>query len=134
MPQQTLVAAPVFDPFGYDIDLPLEARVNALGFPLRVVTNSPDIVKATEESWAGYPQLFNDKSLEFRVIVSDDESLEAATNLVPSRAQGHLLHILSDPNNYAVCDMDRGFASFWLAPATARNREFFRYYYLLNAL
>jgi hypothetical protein len=134
MPQETLIAAPVFDPFGYGVDLPLETNVNALGFPLRLLTNSPHIIKATDESWAGYPQLFTDKSLEFRVIVSDDESLESATDLVPSRAQGHLLHILSDSNNFALCDMEKGFACFWLAPATARKREFFRYYYLLNAL
>ncbi len=134
MPEETLVATPVFDPFGYGIELPLETNVNALGFPLRLVTNSPDIVRATEESWAGYPQLFTDKSLEFRVIVSNDESVACASDLYPARAQGHLLHIMSDPANFAVCDLDKGFASFWLAPATARNREFFRYYYLLNAL
>ncbi len=134
MCEETLVATPVFDPFHYGVELPLETNVNALGFPMRLVTNSPDIIRAAEESWAGYPRLFADKSLEFRVVVSDDESLECASDLFPSRAQGHLLHIMSDPANFAVCDMDKGFASFWLAPATARNREFFRYYYLLNAI
>jgi shikimate kinase len=134
MLEDTMVAAPVFDPFRYGIELPLETNVNALGFPMRLVTNSRDIIKATEESWAGYPQLFTDKSLEFRVIVSDDESLEPATDNLGSRVQRHLLHIISNSANFAVCDMDKGFASFWLAPATARNREFFRYYYLMNAL
>jgi hypothetical protein len=112
MPQEALIAAPVFDPFGYSIELPLAAHVNALGFPMRLVTNSPDIVKATEESWAGYPRLFTDKSLEFRVIVSDDESLEPATDLLPSRAQGHLLHIISDPNNSGWRRLRRATANF----------------------
>src|ERR1700730_1261225 len=134
MTQETLIAAPVYDPFGYGIELPLGTSVNALGFPMRLVTNSPHIIKATEESWAGYPQLFSDKSLEFRVIVSDDESLERGSDAMACRAQGHLLHIISDPANFVICDMDKGFAVIQLAPATARDREFFRYYFLLNTL
>ena len=68
MSETTLVAAPVFDPFHYGVELPLEVRVNAHGFPMRVITNSPDVIQTT---W--YPQLITGRSLEFRFVVSDDE-------------------------------------------------------------
>jgi hypothetical protein len=36
----------------------------------------------------------------------------------------------SDQNNFAVCDLDRRFAFSWLTPATARDHEFVRYFFL----
>jgi hypothetical protein len=133
MSQSTSVAAPVFDPFGYGVELLLETVVNALGFPLRVVTNSEDVITATKQSWDGFPQLFTDHALEFRIVVSDNELAERPSGVVRG-AQKHLMTAISDADNYAVCDLDRGFAFFWLAPATARDRDFFRRYYLNNLI
>jgi len=127
------VAAAIFDPFGYSIPLPLETVVNVLGFPLRLVTNSTDVLTATQESWSGFPQLFNDYSLEFRVLISGNERAQRPEGIV-WRAQKHLMTVVSDQENYAVCDLDRGFASFWLPPATARDHDFFRRYYLNNVV
>jgi hypothetical protein len=133
MSPATSVAAPVFDAFGYGVELPLETKVNALGFPLRVVTNSEDVVTATKQSWDGFPQLFTDHALEFRIVVSDNELAERPSGIVRG-AQKHLMTAISDAENYAVCDLDRGFAFFWLAPATARDKDFFRRYYLNNLI
>jgi hypothetical protein len=133
MSLSTSVAAPVFDPFGYGVELPLETVVNALGFPLRVVTNSEDVLAATKQSWSGFPQLFTDHTLEFRIVISDNELAERPSGIVRG-AQKHLMTVVSDAENYAVCDLDRGFAFFWLAPATARDQDFFRRYYLNNLI
>ena len=46
----TSITAPVFDPFGYGVEMPLETVVNALGFPVRVITNSEDVITATKQS------------------------------------------------------------------------------------
>jgi len=133
MSQSTSVAAPVFDAFGYAVELPLKTVVNALGVPLRVVTNSEDVITATKQSWGGFPQLFTDHALEFRIVVSDNELAERPSGIVRG-AQKHLMTAISDADNYALCDLDRGFAFFWLAPATARDRDFFRRYYLNNLI
>src|SRR5260370_34521377 len=101
--EQTLVAAPVFDPFCYGIALPLETTVNAHGFPMRVITNSPDVIQTTEESWAGYPRLFTDHSLEFRVLVSDNEQARRPSTIL-SRAQKHLLLVVSAEDDVVVGD------------------------------
>jgi HPr serine kinase-like protein len=127
------VAAAIFDPFSYSLPLPLETLVYALGFPMRVVTNSEDIVTAVQESWSGFPQLFTDHALEMRIVVSDNERAKRPDGIV-WRAQKHLMTVVSDAENFAVCDLARGLASFWLAPATARDREFFRRFYLNNVL
>jgi hypothetical protein len=129
----TSITAPVFDPFGYGVEMSLETVVNALGFPVRVITNSEDVITATKQSWSGFPRLFTDYTLEFRIVVSDNELAERPSGIVRG-AQKHLMTAISDADNYAVCDLDKGFAFFWLAPATARDKDFFRRYYLNNLI
>lgn len=127
MKQSTI--KPVFDPFQYGVELPHQIVLHPLGFAMRLSTNSREIIQATEGSWAGFPSFFNDKSLEVRVVVSEDQQALCPATLV-WRAQRNLLTLISDQNNFAICDLDRAFAFCCIAPATARNHEFFRYYYL----
>jgi hypothetical protein len=129
----TSITAPVFDPFGYGVEMSLETVVNALGFPVRVITNSEDVITATKQSWSGFPRLFTDYTLEFRIVVSGNELAERPSGIVRG-AQKHLMTAISDADNYAVCDLDKGFAFFWLAPATVRDKDFFRRYYLNNLI
>jgi len=121
--------APVFDAFHYGIDLPLKTTVHTLGFRTHLSTNSPDVIQTAEENWAGFPLLFEDKSLEVRVAVSDDESAPCSTGL-NFRGQGHLLTLISDRDNFGICDLDKAFAFAWFSPATVRNHDFLRYFYL----
>jgi hypothetical protein len=133
MTETTMVASTVFDPFRYGVALPLQTDVNAHGFPMRVITNSLDVIKTTEESWAGFPQLFADHSLEFRVVVTDNEHAKRPSDMF-TRAQRHLVVTVSDEEDFAVGDLDRGIASFWVSPASARDHEFFRNYHLHNVM
>jgi hypothetical protein len=55
MPEEISVATPVFDPFGYDVALPLETNVNAFGFPLRLVTNDPILSKPRKNPESDIP-------------------------------------------------------------------------------
>jgi len=121
--------APVFDPFLYGVDLPYQTVVHALGFRMHLRTNSPDVIQTAEESWADFPLLFHDKTIEARIAVSEDESAPCATGLT-WRGQRHLLTLISDPDNFAVCDLEKAFAFAWFVPATVRNHEYLRYFYL----
>ncbi len=129
----TQTGAALFDPFCYGVALPLETTVNAHGFPMRVITNSPDVIQTTEESWAGFPRLFTDHSLEFRVVVSDHEQARRPSDVF-RRAQRHLITITTDEEDFSVGDLDRGIASFWICPASARDHEFFRNYHLNHVM
>jgi hypothetical protein len=127
--KEILISPAIFDPFQYGVELPLAAVLHPLGCEMRLKTNSREIVQAAEESWSGFPALFAGKPMDIRVAVSDDQQAPAATGLI-WRAQGHLLAMQADQNNFAICDLDRGFAFSWLTPATARDREFVRYFFL----
>jgi hypothetical protein len=119
----------VYDPLQYGIDLPYETTLYPLGFRLQLITNSREIIQAAEEDWAVFPLLFEDRTLEIRVAVSDDEQIPCPTSLI-WRAQRHLLALESDRQNFAVCDLEQGFSFCWLAPTTARNHDFFRSHFL----
>jgi hypothetical protein len=123
------ISAPVFDPFCYSVELPHEKVFYPFGFRMQLITNSLDVLQVAEESWGGFPLLFDDKSLELRVAVSDDEQAPSASGLI-WRAQRHLLTLQSDQNNFAICDLEKGFSFGWFVPATARNHAFLRRYYL----
>src|SRR5580658_10156592 len=129
MANPTLIAAPVFDPFQYEAELPLETIVNAHGFSMRVITNSQDVIETAEESWNGFPLLFTDHSLEFRVVVSDDELARRPSHMF-TRVHKHLITIVSNEKDFVVGDLEKGVASLWISPASARDREFLRSYHL----
>ena len=121
-----------YDPLCYSVDLPFETILYPLGFRMQLNTNSPEIIQAAEEQWAEFPPLFDDRLIEIRVAVSDDEQAPCSTGLI-WRAQRHLLALEADRHNFAVCDLEKGFAFCWLVPATARNHDFFRSH-ILNVL
>jgi hypothetical protein len=127
--KETPCVTSIFDPFQYSVELPLEIVLHPLGCEMRLQTNSREIVQAVEESWRDFPALFSGTPMNVRVAVSDDQEAACATGLI-WRAQGHLLAMQADQNNFAICDLDRGFAFSWLTPATARDHEFVRYFFL----
>lgn len=118
-----------YDPLCYSVELPFEIVLHPLGFRLQLSTNSAEVIQAAQEQWAEFPSLFHDRLIEIRVVVSDDEQAPCSTGLI-WRAQRHLLALEADRHNFAVCDVEKGFAFCWLVPATARNHDFFRSHFL----
>lgn len=117
------------DPLRFGVDLPLTALFHPLGYPVRLATNSPDVLLAAEESWCDFPQFFSAPPINLRVSVEDDGSAECASSIM-MRGQGHLLSAVSDAKNSAILDSSRRFAYCSVTAATARNRPWFRYFYL----
>ena len=120
---------PSFDPLQHRVELPLDALLHPLGYPLHLTTNAAEVIDAARESWALFEPAFAERPIELRVAVSTDER----TALPPPpvfRAQGHLLSIISDSANFAVCDCEAGFAYCWLSPGAARARTWVRHYFL----
>jgi hypothetical protein len=111
------------------VELPLEGTFYPLGFPFRVATNSRDVLRAVEETWGTFQRAFDMSPIRARVLVAEDNSTERPVAPV-FRAQGHLLSIISDRANFAICDLAQGFAFCWLSSAAAADREFSRYYFL----
>jgi hypothetical protein len=117
------------DPLRYGVELPLQERFCPLGYPVDLATNSVDVFETARESWAGYPQFFAERPLQVRIDVDPDGPPEPASGL-QIRGHGHLVAMISDPWTAAVCDTGAGVVLCRTTPATARDRAWFRYFYL----
>ncbi len=96
MKGSTRKSASVFDPLCYGVELPYQAVLYPLGFRMDLTTNSQGVIQAAEEDWSGFPLLFDDRTLEVRVAVSNDDQartlshqpdLESAAPLVGARVR-----------------------------------------------
>ncbi len=122
----------VFDPLGYTFPLPIEATLHPLGFPARVHTNSPEVLSAFEESFGRYDAAFTTPPIELWIAV------EGEGDGVPTppafRAHAHLLAILADRDNFAICDLENGVAFCRITRAAAAARVWLRYHLLEGAV
>jgi hypothetical protein len=115
------------DPFLRETPLHLQSIYYPLGFPLQLKTNCADVLRAAEDTWGVRLQAFDKPPLEVRVAV--DPTGSHPPNPV-YRGQQHLMSIVADGGNFAVCDHTRNFAFCRLSAAAAQDRRFVAYYFL----
>jgi hypothetical protein len=135
-PQSTIESAAVKtkiwprDPLHYYDEFPLHVIFHPLGVPVEISTNSMDVIAAAEQSWGPFPKLLESTDrVHLRVGVSQNGRAELPPP--PShRAQRNLISIISDPENFVVCDVKGGFGFCWVTPATVADSAFFRYHFL----
>ncbi|HZT31378.1 MAG TPA: hypothetical protein VFA33_15930 [Bryobacteraceae bacterium] len=116
------------DPLEYCAALPYRQWFYPLGFPLELAAAAPEVLQAAEASWPDSTQAFSRPPIQVRVLVSDTRA-----DLPPApsyQAQGHLLVIVADAHNFAVCDHTRRFAFCRLSLAAARDLHYAGYYFL----
>ena len=100
-----------------------------LGFPLRIETNSDEVIEVALASWSMFSPAFSEGPVLLSVGVSDGP----ATSLPPAptlRSRGHLLSIVSDAENFFMCDFSRGYQFGWVSQIVANHPTFFRYHFL----
>ena len=122
------VETPVFDPLLYAAPLPFAGRYYPLGFPLDVAADLPEVLDAAGQSWGSYPPRFDRPPIRVHVITA-----EGSLALPPApafRAQGHLLAIVADRENFAVCDRRHLFGYCFVTRATVADPVFFRWHFL----
>lgn len=117
------------DPLYYFVDFPFRGDLYPLGLPVEISTNSMGVIAAAQESWGPFPQLLSAKKVHVRVGVAASGPQELPKPPI-LRAQRGLITILSDAENFGVCDVLAGFAYGWVTPATASDSSFFRYHFL----
>ncbi len=118
-----------FDPLGYTVELPLSGAFCPLGFPLALATNSRDVLLAAEESWGGFPQFFPEPPIQVNIGVPET-SFDAHATSFRVRGRDHLISMISDEHNFAICDVKQGYSFGFMTPATVADRAWFRYFYL----
>lgn len=116
-------------PFSVLCGIAFEGRSVPVWFSAQLLTNSPEVLRAAQEGWSGFPGMFPDGAFQVRVAVAHDDPAPCPGSL-QFRGQRYLLAMISDASNFAVCDLLDRFACCWISAATAQNRDWFRYYYL----
>ena len=117
------------DPLLYGTELSLTGSYHPLGFPVTVLTNSSSVLDAAERSWGPFPKLFDETALEIRIVVGEQGS--PAPGATPAvRGQQHLVTIVADGANFAVCDYRARFGFCWITGASVRDQRYFRWHFL----
>jgi len=117
------------DPVFSALHLPLRRTFFPLGYPLALETNSQEVLQAAEESWGDFECMSLLDPVRFSLGVSGNR-FEGRVKEPTLRAREHLMSIVSDPENFLLCDFERGFAFGWVTPGVAANRPWLRYHFL----
>jgi hypothetical protein len=116
-----------YDPMLCDVDLPLRGAFYPVGFPLHLATNSRDAMEAAREAWGAWDWEFDAEPLNFRVIVRPDGEAAAAPAY---RVHAGLLSFVADAHNFAVADIHRLTASFFVSESTCADHAVLRWLFL----
>jgi len=115
------------DPLLREVELSHSATYYPAGFPVTVSSNSLDVQEAARESWGDDLPAFDRAPLELRIVVRKDGPLAPEPSF---RSQGHLLSIVSCPDNFAVLDLRALFAYAFVSARTAADHAWFRWFFL----
>jgi hypothetical protein len=104
-----------------------------LGFPVQIEADREDVLCAARESWSEQAPIQSLDSPDVPLIVRIGVTGSVVDDCPPApvfRANGHLLAIVAGPDNFASCDLERGFAFAWVSEAALGHRSYFRYHFL----
>jgi hypothetical protein len=110
------------------VALPHTGRYYPYGFPVEIAADSRAVLDAANESWGLYQPRFSRPPIRVHVMTA-----EGSGALPPEPvfcAQRHLLTIVSDRDNFAVCDRLQAFGYCSVTRATLADPVFFRWHFL----
>jgi hypothetical protein len=108
-----------------DFDFPLSGTFHPMGLSVQISTNSPAVLDAARESWGSLKKMFAYPPVRLRIGVLPGGSTERLTAPV-FRNQQHLMSIVTDAENFMICDFRRGFAYGFVTQAAAENSAYLR--------
>lgn len=120
------------DPVLCDVAFPLRRTLYPLGFALELATNSADVMQAACESWESYPQAFDEAPVRFHLgVAPGDPKLPARSKF---RSREHLMSMVANPDNFAISDLNAGFAYGWVTEPVAADHPLLRYRFLTSTV
>jgi len=115
------------DPLLHGIELPLRADYYPAGFPMKLASNSRQVIAAADSAWRGCAPQFPRPPLSIRVAVQPDGPVAEAPVF---RSQGELLTIVSDRYNFGAYDANSLFGYCFVSEATAACHLSLRMHFL----
>jgi hypothetical protein len=107
----------------------LRRRYFPMGYPLEILTSSPDAISAADTLWGPFEQLSDVPPVRLRIDVSQFDALLAPIPVMPCHF-GHLLAIVQGPENFGVADMAAGYGVICVSRDVAQNPSWFIYHFL----
>lgn len=112
--------------------LGLEALYFPVGYPVRVLSNSPDVLAAAAQSWGSVHPLFHREPLEvlIEVIPEKGRSHSLPPPAPTHEVRGDLLVEVADAFNFFISDLKKGRAFARVTEAAVRFPEYLRYFFI----
>jgi hypothetical protein len=117
------------DPLQYAFPLPLARTIFPMGFPVRITTNSAEVIRAADDMWGVYEARFNCPPLEIRFAVDEASKSERPPAVLP-RAKDNVLAFVHSADNFAIADMLRGSSFSFLTSSVVADPGYFCYHFL----
>jgi hypothetical protein len=112
-----------------NVELPLEAVYYPRGFPVKIATNSTDVLKAAEQSWGRCQKVFSAPPIPVSIVVVESQSKECPPPPI-CHGQGRLMCTVADSANHMVCDLSQPAMAAWVTETVGANTAYFRYHFL----
>jgi hypothetical protein len=109
--------------------LPLQERFYPYGFPIEVRTNSPEVLKLTDELWGCFEKQYDTKPIRSDVHVVEDSSTECPPTPV-HRIMLPLTIAVADANNYSIVNLEQNRAQTSISRATLQYELYAKYFLL----
>jgi hypothetical protein len=111
--------------------LHFEAMHFPLGFPVRVLSNSADVLAAAHESWSAFHPVFHRGPLEILFDVKPGNGTSATLPPAPAHMQKESLLVqVADIDNFFIADLKQGRAMCRVTKATTASSKYFRYHFM----
>ncbi len=112
--------------------LSFEAMYFPVGYPVRVLSNSREVLAAAAQSWGSFRPMFHREPLEVLIEVRPDK---ATNHPLPPPApahqvKGNLLIEVADTFNFFIADLKKGRAFGRVTEAAVRFPEYLRYFFI----
>jgi len=132
---QTLSGLPLQGYLHARRNLACEAMLFPLGFPVRILSNSPRVLEAADESWGAFKPAFHGQPLEILLDVRPGAGSGDSLPPAPSHmVKGSLIVQVADVDNFFIADMSMGRAIGRITPVAAGNSRYLRYHILEAAV
>jgi hypothetical protein len=125
MPVEVETADDIFLPDLPDLQC---ATFFPLGFPVELATNSEAVMHAARQSWAMFPAAHLESPISLCLTVAGHE--DQLPQPPKFRTHGHLMSIVADARNHAICDFSRQCAFAWVTQRVAEQSDFLRFHFL----
>jgi hypothetical protein len=113
-----------------DVPMPLRQVFYPLGFPVELITNSPQVLEAASQSWNIFVPKFETPPLTLKLGVTKNPVRSSLPPTPITHIQRHLMTHIADRHNYLCCDLNIGFSFGWVTEETAQNTLYLRYHFI----